>query len=476
MRPARAPPRGPRIGPDVDLRRIFTAAWAPANQAGSAVFAAALLLTLAAALFGGASQANALSLMTVELASLPLLFVSLYQVLAGGAPRGVRVPLALLAAVVALPLLQLIPLPAGVWSRLPGRGSVVDALGVAGLGRPSMPFSLTPAETWRSAMALAPPAAMFLGALLLSDGQRRMLAVCWLAVAVVSLLIGAMQVLSGADSALYFYRITNADSAVGLFANRNHQAALLFCLMPVAAVFAARFRGDLRDRRAFAALLAALYLLAALAGVTATRSRAGVMLALFALAGAAAVLVRGGALSRHWRTAGGVAAAALAVTAGVLLFGLAPILDRFDAGSSEPRFQNWPVVARAASDFLPLGSGVGSFQTVYSGVEPLGAVSPFYFNHAHNDYLEVWLETGLAGLALAALFLGWLATRIVAVWAGRAGEGDRDLAAGSSLSLLLLLGHSAVDYPLRTEALAVLFAFACAVVAGYGRPEKALTP
>jgi hypothetical protein len=31
-----------------------------------------------------------------------------------------------------------------------------------------------------------------------------------------------------------------------------------------------------------------------------------------------------------------------------------------------------------------------------------------------------------------------------------------------------------VDYPLRTEALAVLFAFACATLAVYGRAEKPL--
>jgi O-antigen ligase len=476
MRRPRAARRGARIGLDEGVRRGLAQAWAPANQARTTVFAAALLLTLAAALFGGASQANALSLMAVELASLPLLFVSLYQLLAGGAPQGARWPLALLVAIVAVPLLQLVPLPASVWTGLPGRGAIPDILDVAKLGRPSMPFSLTPEQTWRSAMALAPPAAMFLGALLLSEGQRRALAGCWLAMAVVSLVVGALQMLSGPDSALYFYRITNAGSAVGLFANRNHQAALLFCLMPLAGAFAARFDGDFRDRRAFAALLAVLYVLVAIVDVGVTRSRAGLFLGVFALAAAAAVVVRGGAPRRHWRAAAATGGVTLAIIAAVLVVGLTPILARFDGGYVEPRFQDWPLVVKAAGDFMPLGSGVGSFETVYNSVEPLGDVGPFYFNHAHNDYLELWLETGVVGPALALLFAAWLVMRMASVWAGKAASGDRDLAAGASLLLLLLLAHSAVDYPLRTEALAVLFAFACAAIAAYGRPEKRVTP
>jgi O-antigen ligase len=444
-------------------------AWAPANQAATAAFAGALLLLFAAAVFGGASQGNALSLMAVEIASLPLLFVSLYLVLAGAAPQRAAVPLILLAGVVATPLLQLVPLPPGVWTRLPGRGAVAQTLDVARLGRPWLAFSLAPEQTWRAAMALAPPAAMFMGALILSDRQRRVLAICWLALAAASLAIGALQMLGGEASPLYFYPITNLGAPVGMFSNRNHQAEFLLCLIPVAAVFAARFNGDFEDRRAFAALLAALYIVIAIVGIAVTRSRAGVVLGGLALLAAGAVIARGGALRRHWRGAAGVAGGGALAIAAVLMYGLAPILDRFGAAAAEPRFEDWPLVARAASAFLPLGSGLGSFQTVYDAVEPLADVSPVYFNHAHNDYLELWLETGVVGLALLLAFALWLAKRAWTVWTRGAGSG-RDLAAACSATMLLLAAHSAVDYPLRTEALAVLFAFAAATLAVY-RPS-----
>ena len=89
-------------------RGAFRRAWDPANQTASAVFAGALLLLFASVLFGGASQTNALSLMAVELASLPLLFISLYLVLARAAPAGSAAPLVLLALVVAAPIAQLV--------------------------------------------------------------------------------------------------------------------------------------------------------------------------------------------------------------------------------------------------------------------------------------------------------------------------------------------------------------------------------
>jgi len=451
-------------------------AWAPANQTRTATCAGALLLLVAATLFGGASQGNALSLMAVEIASLPLLFVALYLVLAGAAPKRATLPLVLLAAVVAMPLLQLVPLPPGVWTRLPGRLAVAQALDVARLGRPWLPFSLAPEQTWRSAMALAPPAAMFMGALFLSDRQRRALAVCWLALAVVSLGLGALQMLGGEGSPLYFYPITNLGAPVGLFSNRNHQAEFLLCLIPVAAVFAARFNGDFEDRRAFAALLAMLYIVVAIVGVAVTRSRAGILLGGLALLGAGAVIARVGALRRHWRAAAGIGGGALIAIAAVLVFGLGPILDRFGDNAAEPRFEGWPLVAGAAGGFLPLGAGVGAFQTVYDAVEPLGDVSSVYFNHAHNDYLELWLETGVVGAGLLLAFAVWLAGRLWAIWTPRAAGPGRDLAAASGLAVLLLAAHSAVDYPLRTEALAVLFAFACATLAVYRTSDEAPLP
>ena len=450
----------------------WRAAWRPENQVQTAVFACALLLLVVATLFGGASQGNALSLMAVEVASLPLLFVGLYLVFAGAAPKGSALPLTLLALIVAVPILQLIPLPASIWTRLPGRDPIAQIMDVTHLGRPSLPFSIAPQETWRSLLALTPPTAMLIGGIFLTAGERRVLAVCWLGLGVVSLGVGMLQLIGGQDSQFYFYDITNSGSLVGLFSNRNNEAAFFYSLMPLATVFAAQFNGDLEDRRTIPALLAVLFVFVALVGVAATRSRAGLALTAVALLGSAAIVVRGGALRRHWRAALGVGVGGALVIGAVLLFGLRPILDRFASEGAEPRFTGWPLVLDAIQRFLPLGSGVGSFQTVYMAAEPLNDVSPIYFNHAHNDYLELLLETGLVGAALFALFAVWLLARIVRIWTS---QGD-DIGPACTLVILLLMAHSLVEYPLRTEALAVLFAFASSTIAVWRPETRARTP
>jgi O-antigen ligase len=328
---------------------------------------------------------------------------------------------------------------------------------------------MAPQETWRSLLALSPPAAMLIGGFFLTGRERRVMAVCWLLLALVSLGIGLLQLIGGENSRFYFYDITNPGSLVGLFSNRNNQAALFYSLMPLAAVFAAQFNGDFQDRRTIPALLALLYFFVALVGVAATRSRAGIAITAVALLGSAAIIVRGGVLRRRWRLALGMGAGSVVVIGVIALFAAGPILDRFSSGGGDPRFTGWPLVLAEAQRYLPLGSGIGSFQTVYLAAEPLNDVSPIYFNHAHDDYLELLLETGLVGVALFAGFAIWLATRIARVWTSRG-----DIMGGAcTLVILLLMAHSLVEYPLRTEALAVLFAFACSTIAVWRPDERA---
>ncbi len=448
--------------------------WSAAEARDSALFLCALGLELVSALCGGASQANAVALMIVELASLPLLFLAGRQLLTTGAPRGARWPLILLAATAAVPLLQLIPLPAAVWQRLPGREAAAEALRLANFGEVAQPFSLAPEATWRSLLALAPPAAMFMGGLVLTTAQRRVMALAWIGLAAASLLLGALQMIAGAGSRLYLYAITNPGAAVGLFANRNHHAAFVYALVPFAAVFAADLRRGVLDRRGLAPLLAAVFIPLAVIGVGAMNSRAGIVLMAPALLGAMAVAFRIGGAGRKWIIAALVGGLSLLAVGFVVLFNLTPILERFHAmaSSGDVRLDAWPTVLEAARQVQPFGGGIGSFETLYRASEPLAQITPTYFNHAHNDYLETWLEAGWVGVVLLAGFLAWLGARVWRIWSARDRSPEAGLAAAASLVPLLLLAHSVVDYPLRVEAIAVLFAFACATIATDGvRPQ-----
>lgn len=431
-----------------------------------AVAVAALVLLAFSFAFGGASRVHALRLALVELAALPLLVLAASRMIQTDGWREHKFALGLIAAVAAVPLIQLIPLPPAVWAALPGRDQMVLAVDLAGLEPGWSPLSVTPDRTWASALALVPPAAVFLAVLSMSyNHHERLVQVC-IGAAVAGILLGAVQLASGGDS-FYLWDVA-AGSVRGFFANRNHLASSLLVALPFAFVFgAATLRR--RDRRTSALWFGALFAGLVVVALAAIRSRAGITLlapALLASLLAAWIAAGRGRPGPALLVLVGGVGAALAIVA---FLALPPILARFDAeGAPEGRFEQWPLVAETAQTYLPLGSGIGSFDAVYRSVEPLEKLDSTFFNQAHNDYLETWLEAGWLGIGAILAFLVWYARRCWVAWrAPPSREGDLQRAASIGIGVLLL--HSAADYPLRTVTLAVVFALCCGLLELAGR-------
>ena len=182
---------------------------------------------------GGATRQGLGSDAIPELVSLPLLAMALPR--AWPSLKRSRSALALAIGVVALPCLQLVPLPFWLWSLLPGRQSIVDILATAGAPPSWRPISLIPAATERALLSLLPGLAIFLSVLSLDRTARRLLLLLAAAIGVLSALIAMLQVLGGLDSGLYFFSFTNVGRGVGFFANANHFAAFEYVLLPLAA-------------------------------------------------------------------------------------------------------------------------------------------------------------------------------------------------------------------------------------------------
>ena len=103
---------------------------------------------------------------------LQLLAVALVA-LAAAAPRREpltgpgRTLLSLVALTLGLFVVQLIPLPPGVWTSLTGREAVTEGFASLGYALPWLPLSLAPYDTLAAALALLPPLAVLLGVLTL---------------------------------------------------------------------------------------------------------------------------------------------------------------------------------------------------------------------------------------------------------------------------------------------------------------------
>jgi O-antigen ligase len=159
---------------------------------------------------------------------------------------------------------------------------------------------------------------------------------------------------------------------------------------------------------------------------------------------------------------GVVALTALALAA---YAGLTPIVDRFTADNLalgyEGRARIVAATLRAGVDFLPLGSGLGTFADVFPRYQAEGPIG--YVDFAHNDYAQVFLELGLAGVGVMAL----LGLAYGARWRAIArGQGSRRLGfaqVGAGISLAALGVHCLFDFNLHIPANALAFAFLAGV-------------
>lgn len=418
---------------------------------------------------GGASRYNDLQVTAIELVSLPLLALALWRITGEPLPASMKLPLIILAGAFGILIFQLIPLPGFIWSNLPGRSLAAEARMLTGGNVGWSPISLNPGETLLQLLAMVPPAAVFLATALLPSYRKRWLTLIPLGLAVVSIGIGAIQVAQGNGSNFYFYQYTDVDSAVGLFANRNHQATLLVSTLPLAALWLRLDRNQARLSALPVTAALAVFMMAIIALIV-VKSRAGVLLLAPALLGSMMLILRGerGEGRPGATLFAGIVALALFLGIG---FGMGPVLERFsdglEQGSSGGRLTAALTTARAALEHLPFGSGAGTFVQIFPAYESIENMSPKFWNHAHNDYLEVLMATGLLGLAVMALFGFWWLMRAWGAWSQPTSQAA-NLACAGSLTTALILLHSTVDYPLRTLAIGVIFAFACGLMVNNG--------
>lgn len=451
---------------------------------------AALTFLAIVFLMGGGSRSDVASLSLLR--PLAVLFGA-YAIWAMPAGRAIflRAPLAWLALLALWMVVQLVPLPAHVWSSLPGRDAIyrIDRL----LGQTDIwrPISLTPSMTWNSLLSLVVPAAALLMFAAVEPAQRGRLIIAMVLIGVASAMLSLIQIWMKSDL-LYFYRITNGGTMVGLFSNRNHNAIFLSCTLVLSGL---TMRGALKERFVRPAHVLGLgagsaLMLVVILGIG---SRAGLMTGLIALCLYAA-LVWPVLLAPKQKVAGRPTGLIKTPRARMLVLVVLPLvvlitlallffasdqsnaINRSVGGSysEELRGQTLPIVVGLMQQHWLAGTGFGSFAGVYRVVEPDALLQPEYFNHAHNDWGQIVIEGGLPMILLVVAALLWAAARLIGVWRDyRAVRGAAfpAVAAAAAAVWALVALVSFGDYPLRTPSLMALMALVVGLLARVPQPQ-----
>jgi O-antigen ligase len=261
----------------------------------------------------------------------------------------------------------------------------------------------------------------------------------------------------------------HGGSIYGPYVNRNHYAGLMEMLAPFPIVLAAsRFTHG--NRKLTVAAIGAL-----MAGTIFLSGSRGGMLAFALQMVVLALLLR---RQNNWKQPL-VLGTFLAVMIGLLVWlGGNELTRRLVSIQTEAQQEitggaRLTIVRDTLRMWLArpvLGWGLGTFPDVYPQFRTF--YNTFFVNEAHNDYVQLLAETGLAGFAVCIWFL-------VLTFRGARGKlEDWTETVNGTLTVAVLLGivgilvHSFFDFNLQIPANAALFYVLCAIAGSSAVPES----
>ncbi len=386
---------------------------------------------LACLLLGGATQRG---LLVDALLQVAVVAASTYALLGARLTSAARWGLLLGGLVLLAGALQLLPLPVSVLEL----GRPADLLPFTGAAPlppvASAPISLGAARTLETVIFALVPILFFVAATSLPRENLSGLLPFFIIGLVCNLIAAGLQYSFSGETTLG--DLLGYSVMVGMFANVNHFATLVFSSIPLIVYF-----GFFHGRPAVATVLLVLIFLLLLAA----GSRAGILLGLGVVAISVGALI--------WRGRLGTLVM-LVLLASFVIYGYGALIQ-MGAQQLDPDFGRREFAAttwRALLDNWRLGTGFGTFDLIYPFYESREMVHVAYVNHAHNDILELLLEGGVAAGVILCVYLAALALRAFRVV-------KRPLQRLALLAILVILLHALVDYSLRTMAIAMTFAF-----------------
>ena len=246
-------------------------------------------------------------------------------------------------------------------------------------------------------------------------------------------------------------KLATNDVVYSTFTNRNHFAAYVEMIIPLCIVYS--LIEPSRTRRVMLLFAASVMALALFLSI----SRAGIIsfsLSMLLLA----LLLR---LKRRIRT-GLILVIGPAILAGIFLsiigfsaisYRLKTVLSPFQALSG--RIEVLKDGPRIIADFPVFGTGLGTFSEIYQKYKTFAP--EFTYKFAHNEPLQLMIETGILGFLLVIVYLVLYLKDIVACWFKRRHPFAVYLTLGFGIGIFAVGFHSFFDFVFHVPAINILF-------------------
>jgi putative inorganic carbon (hco3(-)) transporter len=386
-------------------------------------------------------------------------------------PGAARVVMGLALAWLGWGALYLIPLPAGLLEALSASAHAAHAaVATVPPGRAAFTLSLAPAATVDALVAGANYLGLFwlvLVTIARNRWRQRVLLAVLLFAGVGQALYGAVMTLSGFEYGFFEPKTFGVGWATGTFVNRNHLAGYLELTLAagIALVLADLRPTDHRNwRQTLAELIdlilsprmrARVMIAVMVIALVLTRSRMGNVAFFVALAVSGNLYI----LLRHRRHF----AKSLLFFASLFLvdllivseqYGLEKVAQRLESTdlATEERTLAFRDLLPAIGEYAALGSGPGTFAAAFSPHR--SADLRGFYDHAHNDYGELLVETGVVGVALLGAAAGTAWIHGFLILRRRRDPMAAALAFAGTMALLALGLHSLADFNLHIPAVA----------------------
>ncbi|MBF0381985.1 MAG: O-antigen ligase family protein [Magnetococcales bacterium] len=363
-------------------------------------------------------------------------------------------------------LAQFIPLPLDYVEFISPQAAALHKA-VPGINLDRITLSVDPHATKTGWMKSVAYTLFFIFTLLLIDTRKRVKILIFVIIfsGFAQAFYGSLMTLSGIEYGFFVKKLSSLNVASGTFINRNHFANFLIMSLAVGIGWMIsktnHTEGEQSRKQQFLAVTQwilsgkismRLVLVAIVVGLVLTRSRMGNISFFFSL-------VSTGLLMWHFSKQSKLKLLALFVSLIIVdiyvmgaWFGIDQVVDRIQQTNltTEMRPDLFEYSILLWNDYLWVGSGLETFYSTFPAYKGVGMSG--FFDHVHNDYLELLGEVGIIGFCLIVPVV--ILSFAVGLDAMRNNSSRvmRGIAFASVMTIIAQLMHASVDFSLRIPA------------------------